>query len=404
MQYGKIAKNNHYNGDDMQQQVMQQQVMQWLQDAAICLGACILFNATPAAAAGTDTTQEPHPNPVNAAPKSVKTNYPAPKEGDYLARDFHFASGETLPELRLHYTTIGAPTGEPVVILHGTNGSAATLLIPAFAGELFGPGQPLDASKYFIILPDALGAGKSAKPSDGLRMKFPKYDYNDMVEAQYRLLTGQFGLRHVRMLLGYSMGGMHTWIWAEKHPAFMDIAVPLASTPADMSGRNWMLRRMVIDAIRSDPDWAEGNYTKQPRTFKLASVYFNLATNGGNQGLYTLAPTREKADRLIAERMAAPFPADANDHLLQWEASRDFNPAPDLDKIDATLLAINSADDERNPPELGVMEAAMKRVRNGRLLIVPGSEATTGHTTNVQAKYWKKEVDQLLQTVPRRQP
>ena len=341
---------------------------------------------------------------ANVAVAADLTNYPTPKEGDWIARDFRFASGEVMPELRLHYTTVGAPSGEPVLLLHGTNGSAATLLIPQFAGELFGPGQPLDASKYFVIIPDGIGTGKSAKPSDGLRMKFPKYNYDDMVDAQYRLMTEHFGLRHVRMILGYSMGGMHTWLWAEKHPAYMDIAVPMASVPVEMAGRNWMMRRMIIDAIRTDPEWMNGAYTKQPRTFQLASVYFNIATNGGSQALYKAAPTRDKADSLIEQRMKAPFPADANDHLYGWEASRDFNPNPNLEKIEARLLAINSADDERNPPELGVMEKELRRVRNAGYLLVPGSELSSGHTTNVQAKYWKKEVGELLQSAPRRTP
>ena len=331
-------------------------------------------------------------------------NYPAPAEGDWVARDFRFASGEVMPQMKLHYTTIGAPTGEPVLLLHGTNGSASTLLVPQFAGELFGPGQPLDASRYFIIVPDGIGTGKSAKPSDGLRTKFPKYNYADMVDAQYRLMTEHFGLRHVRMILGYSMGGMHTWLWAEKHPGYMDIAVPMASVPVEMAGRNWMTRRMLIDAIRTDPEWMNGDYAKQPRNFQAASVYFNLATNGGSQGLYKLAPTREKADQLIEQRMKAPFTADANDHLYGWEASRDFNPNPQLEKIEARLLAINSADDERNPPELGVMERELKRIRNARYLLVPGSDVSTGHTTNLSAKYWKKDIGELLQSAPHRAP
>lgn len=332
---------------------------------------------------------------------ATAADYPTPKEGDWIAKDFRFNTGEVLPELKLHYTTIGEPTGEPVLILHGTNGSGSTLLIPPFAGALFGPGQPLDASRYFIILPDAIGTGKSAKPSDGLRMKFPKYNYDDMVDAQYRLATEHLGLRHVRMILGYSMGGMQTWIWAEKYPGYMDIAVPMASLPVEMAGRNWMMRRLIIDAIRSDSEWMDGNYTKQPRTFKLASVYYNFATNGGNQGLYKAAPTREKADQLVNQRLNAPFTADANDHLYQWEASRDFNPNPGLERIQTTLVAINSADDERNPPELGVLEKEIKRVKNGRFLIVPGSEQTSGHTTNVQAKFWAKEVGELLRSAAR---
>ena len=196
----------------------------------------------------------------------LAADYPAPKEGSWVVRDFRFHTGEVLPELRLHYTTVGAPTGEPVLILHGTTGSGAGMLTPAFAGELFGPGQPLDASRYYIILPDAIGTGKSSKPSDGLRTSFPKYNYDDMVDAQYRLVTEHLGVRHLRLVLGNSMGGMQTWIWAQKYPDFMDVAVPMASLPTEMSGRNWMMRRLIIDSIRNDPEWMNGNYTKQPRS------------------------------------------------------------------------------------------------------------------------------------------
>jgi len=208
-------------------------------------------------------------------------DYPAPNEGDWIARDFRFHTGDVMPELRLHYTTVGAPSGQPVLILHGTTGSGATMLTPAFAGELFGPGQPLDASKYFIILPDAIGTGKSSKPSDGLRMKFPRYNYDDMVAAQYRLVTEGLGIRHLRLVLGNSMGGMHTWIWGVNYPEFMDALVPMASQPTEMSGRNWMMRRMLIDAIRNDPAWNNGDYTTQPRALQAANVFFGIATSGG---------------------------------------------------------------------------------------------------------------------------
>ena len=231
-----------------------------------------------------------------AALPGLAADYPAPQEGSWVVRDFRFHTGEVLPELRLHYTTVGAPTGEPVLILHGTTGSGADMLTPAFAGELFGPGQPLDASRYYIILPDAIGTGKSSKPSDGLRASFPKYNYDDMVDAQYRLVTEHLGVRHLRLVLGNSMGGMHTWIWAQKYPDFMDVAVPMASLPTEMSGRNWMMRRLIIDSIRNDPEWMNGNYTKQPRSLQFASVFYGIATNGGNQALYKAAPTREKAD------------------------------------------------------------------------------------------------------------
>jgi homoserine O-acetyltransferase/O-succinyltransferase len=328
-------------------------------------------------------------------------DYPAPREGDWVARDFRFHTGEVMAELRLHYTTVGAPSGEPVLILHGTAGSGASMLTPAFAGELFGPGQPLDAARYFIILPDAIGTGKSARPSDGLRAGFPRYSYDDMVEAQYRLVTEHLGLRHLRLVLGNSMGGMQTWIWAQKYPGFMDVAVPMASLPTAMSGRNWMMRRLIIDSIRNDPEWLNGNYTRQPRSAQFASVFFGLATNGGNQALFKAAPTREKADQVVDQRLAAPFRGDANDILFQWDSSRDYNPSPGLERIEAALLAINSADDERNPPELGVLDREIRRVRSGRVLLIPASESTAGHGTTGQARFWKKELEELLRAAPR---
>ena len=338
---------------------------------------------------------------VLAAVPSLAADYPAPKEGDWIARDFRFHTGEVLPELRLHYTTVGAPTGEVVLILHGTTQSGASMLAPAFAGELFGPGQPLDASRYFVILPDAIGHGKSSKPSDGLRMGFPKYNYEDMVDAQYRLVTEHIGVRHLRLILGFSMGGMETWIYAQKYPDFMDIAVPMASLPTEMSSRNWMLRRLIIDSIRSDPEWMNGNYSRPLRSAQFASVFYGVAANGGNQALQKAAPTRQKADEILNQRLSAPFNADANDVLYQWDSSRDYNPSPGLERIQAALLAINSADDERNPPELGVLDREIKRVKNGRVFLIPGSDQTAGHGTVFQAKFWKKEVDALLQTAPR---
>ena len=329
-------------------------------------------------------------------------DYPAPKEGSWIARDFRFHTGETLPELRLHYRTIGAPGGEPVLILHGTSGSGAGFLTPRFAGELFGPGQPLDANRYYLILPDAIGAGKSSKPSDGLRAGFPRYNYDDIVAGHYRLLTEHLGVRHLRLVIGNSAGGMQTWIWAQKYPDYMDVAVPMAALPVEMSSRNWMMRRLIIDSIRNDPEWMNGNYTKQPRSAQFASVFFAVGTNGGNRALYRQAPTREKADALLDKRLAAPFRADANDALYQWESSRDYNPAPGLDRIQATLLAINSADDERNPPELGVLDREIKRVKNGRVLLIPGSDQTAGHGTTGQAKFWKQALAELLESAPRR--
>lgn len=332
---------------------------------------------------------------------SHAADYPAPKEGDWVVRDFRFHTGEVLPELRIHYTTIGDPSGEPVLILHGTAQSGTVMLAPQFAGELFGPGQPLDARRYYVILPDAIGHGKSSKPSDGLRTAFPKYDYDDLVDAGHRLLTEHLGVKHLRLVLGNSMGGMETWIYAARQPGFMDLAVPMASLPSPMSGRNWMLRRLIIDSIRTDPEWMNGHYTKQPRSAQFASVFFAFATAGGNQALQRIAPTAEKADALVDQRLAVPFTADANDVLYQWASSHDYDPSPGLDRIHATLLSINSADDERNPPELGTLEREIKRVKNGRVLLIPASDQTAGHGTTFFAKWWKKDVDDLLRATPR---
>ena len=332
---------------------------------------------------------------------ALAQTFPNQKTEVWTAKDFRFHTGEVIPSLNIGYTTLGNPAGEPVVILHGTTGTGVGMLNNAFGGELFGPGQPLDAAKYFIVLPDSIGTGKSSKPSDGMRAKFPRYNYDDMVSAQYRLLTEGLKLKHVRMVLGNSMGGMQTWLWGIQYPSFSDILVPMAAMPSEMSGRNWMMRRLIIDSIRNDPEWMNGNYTQQPRSLQLASVFYAIGTNGGNQGLQRLAPTREKADQLLNQRLSAPFAGDANDHLYQWDASRDYNPLDQLEKIKATLLAINSADDERNPPELNVMNKALARIPNARLLLIPGSEQTAGHGTTGQAKWWKNEVAALLQTAPR---
>jgi homoserine O-acetyltransferase/O-succinyltransferase len=329
-------------------------------------------------------------------------DYPAPKEAVFVARDFRFHTGEVMPELKVNYLTVGDPAGEPVLILHGTAGSAAGMMTPAFAGELFGPGQALDARKYFIIVPDAIGAGKSTKPSDGLRAAFPRYNYDDMVAAQHRLVTEGLGLKRLRLVLGNSMGGMQTWIWGVSHPGFAEALVPMASQPTAMASRNWMMRRLIIDAIRTDPDWNNGNYSTQPRAFRIANAFFGIATSGGTLAYQNAAPTREAADRLLDQRLAAPFTADANDFLYQWDSSRDYNPAPGLDRITVPLLAINSADDERNPPETGIMERELKRVRNGRLLLIPASTETRGHGTTGMAKFWSEDLRRFLETVPRR--
>jgi homoserine O-acetyltransferase len=329
-------------------------------------------------------------------------DYPAPKQGDWIARDFKFHTGQTMPELRLHYTTIGEPGGQPVLVLHGSGGSAQNMLTPTFAGELFGPGQPLDAAKYYIIIPDGIGHGKSAKPSDGMRTAFPRYNYDDMVDAQHRLITEGLGIKHLRLVIGNSMGGMHAWIWGVKYPDMMDALVPMASQPTAMAARNWMLRRMMLETIRNDPDYNGGNYTAQPRMMKYAINAYQIATGGGTLGYQTLAPTAEKADRMIDERLAVPVTADANDFLYQWEASHDYDPSAGMERIEAMTLAINAADDERNPPETGVTEAAVKRIRQGRIYLVPASTETRGHLTTGNAKFYAQQLRELLQTAAQR--
>jgi homoserine O-acetyltransferase/O-succinyltransferase len=334
-----------------------------------------------------------------AAP-AIAADYPAPKTGEWVAKDFKFHTGEVMPELRLAYTTVGDPSGQPVLVLHGTTGSAASMLTPAFAGELFGAGQPLDAAKYYIILPDSIGHGKSAKPSDGLRAKFPKYNYADMVDAQYRLVKEGLGINHLRLVIGNSMGGMHTWLWGVKYPDFMDALAPMASQPTAMASRNWMMRRLIIDSIRNDPDWKDGNYTTQPKAFRTAAVFFNLATNGGTLAYQKMAPTRETADKLLDQRLAVLTNADANDYLYQWESSGDYDPSPGLARITAAVLVINAADDERNPPETGLTEAALKQIKNARLVLIPASEETRGHGTTGMAKFYRQPLGELLQGDP----
>jgi len=325
-------------------------------------------------------------------------------EGDFTLRDFTFASGETLPELRLHYTTLGRPSRDAqgvvrnaVLILHGTGGSGRAFLNERFAGHLFGPGQPLDASTHFLILPDGIGHGQSSKPSDGLRARFPRYTYADMVCAQYRLLTEGLGVNHLRLVMGTSMGGMHTWLWGERYPRFMDALMPLASLPAAIAGRNRMIRRMVTDAIRNDPDWRGGDYRDQPRCGLRSAIYTILFMVSVPLHWQQLAPTAPAADELF-DRVVAEYAAklDANDTLYQFEASRDYDPAPDLEQIEARLLAVNSADDQVNPPELGILESAIGRVKRGRCLVFPIDERTRGHRTHSEAALWKDHLAEFL--------
>ncbi|WP_426614076.1 alpha/beta fold hydrolase [Bradyrhizobium sp. McL0616] len=339
---------------------------------------------------------------LSIAIPAMAADFPAPKQGDWIAKDFKFHTGETMPELRLHYTTVGEPSGQPVLVLHGSGGSAASMLAASFAGELFGAGQPLDASKYYIIIPDSIGHGQSSKPSDGMKTSFPKYDYDDMVEAQYRLVTEGLGVKHLRLVIGNSMGGMHTWLWGEKYPKAMDALIPMASQPTEMASRNWMLRRIMLDTIRNDPDYNSGNYTSQPRMMKYAITAYGIASIGGTLAYQSQAPTAAKADMIVDERLATPITADANDFVYQWESSHDYNAAEKLEGIEASLLLINSADDERNPPETGVTDTAMKRVKSGHLYLIPASTETRGHGTTGNAKFYSEQIRQLLQTAPQR--
>ena len=329
--------------------------------------------------------------------------YPVSTEGDFVIKDFRFTSGEMLPELRVHYRTLGKPQRDAqgvvrnaVLIMHGTGGSGASLMSPPFAGQLFVSGGLLDAERYFLILPDAIGHGRSSKPSDGLRGRFPHYGYLDMVEAQYRLLTEGLAVNHARLVMGTSMGGMHTWLWGERHPDFMDALMPLASLPTQISGRNRVWRRIVIDAIRNDPEWREGNYSTQPPGLRIAEgLLFFMGSNPSlrQQQMPTLAASDAALDAAIASSLKT---ADANDVLYQVAASRDYDPGPDLEKIREPLLAVHSADDLINPPELGILEREIKRVPKGRALVLPQSPETRGHGTHTIAALWKQYLQELL--------
>jgi len=331
-------------------------------------------------------------------------DYPTPTEGDYTIRDFKFQSGETLPELRIHYRTLGKPektaegkTTNAVLIMHGTTGSGAQFIRPEFAGELFGKDQPLDATKFFIVLPVGIGHGKSSKPSDGMHAKFPRYGYLDMIEAQYRLLTEGLGVNHARLIMGTSMGGMHTWLWGELHPDFVDALMPLASLPTQISGRNRAWRRIVIDAIRNDPAWNGGEYKTQPPSLRAAAeMLWFMSSNpvSRQKEAPTLAKTDEVLNKFVEQIVKAD---DANDVLYAVEASHDYDPGPNLEKISAPLLAINSADDLINPPELGILEHEIKRVPHGRAMVIPFSDNTRGHGSHTIAALWRDELITLLQ-------
>ncbi len=322
---------------------------------------------------------------------------------EFTIRDFAFNNGETIPELRLRFRALGEPrrdasgmTSNAVLILHGTTGSGAQFLRESFAGQLFGRGQPLDAERHFIILPDGIGHGGSSKPSDGLRMRFPRYRYLDMIRAQHRLLTEGLGVDHLKLVMGTSMGGMQTWLWGIHYPDFMDFLLPLAALPAEIAGRNRMIRKMIMDSIRTDPHWRGGNYDAQPPGL-INAIHLLLIMTSCPLQWRKEAPTRKAADAFLEARIRSyAATLDANDMLYAFAASEDYDPAPDLGRIKAPLLAINSADDQVNPPELGIMEAAMKRVKRGRYVLLPIDEHTRGHGTHTLASLWKRHLAEFL--------
>jgi homoserine O-acetyltransferase len=334
---------------------------------------------------------------------SRAAEYPTPAQGDFVLKNFRFASGEVLPELRLHYRTIGTLSRDAqgaarnaVLIMHGTGGTGSQFLRPDFAGELFAAGALLDATRYFIILPDGIGHGQSSKPSDGLRSRFPRYGYADMVEAQYRLMIEGLGVNHLRLVMGTSMGGMHTWVWGGRYPDFMDALMPLASLPTQISGRNRVWRRIVIDTIRNDPEWRNGDYAAQPQSLRTAQGLLYLMSSNPllrQQDMQTLAASDAVYEKSVAASVAR---SDANDLLYQIEASRDYDPGPNLEKIRAPLIAVNSADDLINPPELGILEREIKRVRRGQAVVLPLSPETRGHGSHTIARLWKQYLEELL--------
>ncbi len=343
---------------------------------------------------------------VAACGQQATTPKPAPSEGDYVAHNFHFKSGETLPDLRLHYTTFGKPerdasgkTTNAVLILHGTGGSGHNFLTPVFADVLFGAGQPLDATRYFIVLPDNVGHGKSSKPSDGMHARFPQYDYDDMVAAQHELLEKGLNVNHLRLVMGTSMGCMHSWVWGETYPEFMDAMMPLACLPVQIAGRNRIWREMVIEGIRHDPEWKNGEYTKEPRAALEIAADFLIIAGSAPMLMQKNLPTRDAADKYLQDtkkRILADL--DANDMLYAVNGSRNYDPSARLETIKVPVTFVNSADDFINPPELGIAEREIKRVPKGKFILIPASEQTHGHGTHTMAVFWQQYLKELLET------
>jgi homoserine O-acetyltransferase len=343
----------------------------------------------------------------------IAAEFPQPVEGKVVLKEFRFASGPILPELTMHYRTLGQPVrradgqvANAILILHGTGGAGSNFVegsgAEIFAGELFGKGQLLDATRYYIILPDNIGHGKSSKPSDGLRAGFPRYGYEDMIRAQYLMLTEGLKVDHLRLVLGTSMGGMHSWLWGQRYPEYMDAVMPLASLPTQISGRNRMWRKVVVDAIRSDPEWKNGEYATQPRGLRTAAQMLSLMS-GSAVTRQKAAPTLKSSDDLFEREVTRRLQSlDANDLLYAVESSSDYDPGPGLEKIRAPLLAINFADDLINPPELEILEREVRRVSNGRAILLPASEETVGHGTHTKARVWKSHLESFLKQTDRR--
>ena len=341
---------------------------------------------------------------VSDAQQGGPSSLPAPQEGDYIAHDFHFKSGETLPEWRMHYMTFGKPARDAggrvtnaVLILHGTGGTGRQFLQPQFAGVLFGPGQLLDVNRYFIILPDNVGHGKSSKPSDGMHAHFPQYDYDDMVAAQREMLEKGLGVNHLRLIIGTSMGCMHSWVWGETYPDFVDALMPLACLPVQIAGRNRIWRKMVIDGVRQDPDWKNGDYTTEPRAAIQIDTDFLLIAGSAPLPMQNAAPTRDASDKYLddyVKRVAEQL--DANDLLYAVNASRNYDPSAQLEKITVPVMFVNSADDFINPPGLGIAEREIKRVKRGKFVLIPASAETHGHGTHTWAVFWQQYLKELL--------
>ncbi|MGA7793898.1 MAG: alpha/beta fold hydrolase [Candidatus Acidiferrales bacterium] len=331
-------------------------------------------------------------------------NWPEPQERDFIVRDFHFQSGETLPEVRIHYRTLGklvrdanGHTTNAVLILHPTGFEGTTFLRPIFAGVLFGPGQLLDANKYFIVIPDNIGHGKSTKPSDGLHAHFPRYDYADMVALQHELVTKGLQLDHLRLILGTSMGCMHSWVWGETYVDFMDALMPLACQTVQVAGRNRIWRKMIIDGIRQDPDWKGGEYTNEPRAGLQIAADFILIAGSAPLRMQEDQPTRDATDKYLDDFVKSTTATlDANDFLYAISASRDYDPSSKLASIQAAVMYINSADDFINPPELGIAEREIERVKNGKFILLPASDQTHGHGTYNYAAVWQQYLKELL--------